>query len=296
MKTIFIIIFVLFALVLAASWFLAGFVMSGKRQSPDEAMKWQSEHYDTSFYDSLIKTKYTIDGYDGYTLHAELLENPGKSEKYMILSHGYTDNRFGSLKYVQMYLDLGYNCIIYDLRGHGENKPSFTTYGILEGRDLARLVEDTRKRYPDMISLGLHGESLGAATTVSSLKYIPEVDFAIADCGFSDIDNVLREGYKNANAPLFLVDLADLGSRLRYRFSLKDMRPIDSLDQNEIPILFIHGADDNFILPKNSQDMFERTKGIREIHLIPGASHAESILTAPDDYKQIVEAFLKRIQ
>lgn len=296
MKTIFIIIFVLFALVLAASWFLAGFVMTGKRQSLDEAMKWQSEHYDTAFYDSLIKTKYTIDGYDGYTLHAELLENLVKSGKYMILSHGYTDNRYGSLKYVQMYLDLGYNCIIYDLRGHGENKPSFTTYGILEGRDLSMLIEDTRNRYPDMISLGLHGESLGAATTVSSLKYIPEVDYAIADCGFSDLENILREGYKNANAPLFLVDLADLGSRLRYRFSLKDMRPIDSLDQNEIPILFIHGADDNFILPKNSQDMFERTKGIREIHLIPDAGHAESILTAPDDYKQIVEAFLKRIQ
>jgi hypothetical protein len=296
MKTILIIIFVLSALILAMSWFLAGFVMTGKRQTPDEAMKWQSEHYDTTFYESLKKTDYTVEGYEGYTLHVELLENPAKTNNYVILSHGYTDNRFGSLKYVKMYLDLGYNCIIYDLRGHGENQPTFTTYGILEGEDLAKLVEDTRNRYPYLRFLGLHGESLGAATTLTSLKYAPDVDFAIADCGFSDIDNVLREGYKNAHAPLFLVDLANLGSRLRYHYSLKDMRPVDSLDQNEIPVLFIHGADDNFILPKNSKDMYERTKGIRDLHLIPGAGHAESILTDPAEYKQFVEAFLKRIQ
>jgi len=293
MKTVIIILAVTAVLGLAAAWFLAGFTMTGKRQTLDEAMEWQSARYDTSFYRDIEKTDYTVTGDGGYILHAELLKNPHPTDQYMILSHGYTDNRIGSLKYARMYLDLGFNCIIYDLRGHGQNAPAFTSYGILEGKDLACLIEDTRERYPELSMLGLHGESLGAASTVTALKYRPQAGFVIADCGFSDIENVLREGYRNAHVPGFLFDLADLGARLRFHFSLKAMRPIDSLDENRIPILFIHGAEDRFILPVNSQDMYERTQGPKEIRLIPGAGHAESILTDPVSYRAAVSDFLR---
>ena len=296
MKTFLIILGVLAELVLVGSWFLASFVVNGNRQTLEEAMRWQSEHYDTSFYQGLEKSGYTVSGDEGYTLHVQYLKNPEQSDKFMILSHGYTDNRMGSLKYVKMYLDLGFNCIIYDLRGHGENETAITTYGLREGKDLAALVKDSRERYPEMSQLGLHGESLGAATTVSALKYQLQVDFAVADCGFSDIENVLRKGYRDAHVPVFLVDLADLGMRLRYDVSLKEMRPIDSLDENRIPVLFIHGAEDSFIIPQNSQDMYERTRGVKELHLIPGAGHAESILTAPEDYQKYVEGFLSELE
>ena len=292
MKTILIILSVLLILMLLTAWWLAGLTMSGKRQTLDEALLWQSEHYDASFYQDLEKTDYTIAGVEGYTLHVQLLKDPTPSDRYVILSHGYTDNRMGSLKYVKMYLELGYNCVIYDLRGHGENAPAPTTYGILESQDLEALIEDTRARYPELTQLGLHGESLGAATTITALKYTPQIDFAVADCGFSDIENVLRQGYKTAHMPGFLFGLADLGARLRYRYALKDMRPIDSLDENLIPILFIHGADDAFILPKNSQDMAARTRGPHEVRLIPGAGHGESILIDPEHYREYVSGFL----
>ena len=243
-KLLIIIAAVVPVLVFALMLWLASFVMTGKRQTLDEAMQWQSEHYDTSFYEKLEKTNYTVKSFDGYELHVQFLKNPTPTDKYMIISHGYTDNRMGALKYVPMYLELGYNCIIYDLRGHGENEPTFTTYGIREGEDISELVKDTRSRYSDISQLGLHGESLGAASTVASMKYKPDVDFAVADCGFSDIDNVLRGAYKYYHMPEFFVDMADLGARVRYGYSLKSMRPIDSLDDNEVPILFIHGADD----------------------------------------------------
>ena len=225
-------------------------------------------------------------------------KNPQKADeqKYIILSHGYTDNRMGALKYAKMYLDLGYHCIIYDLRGHGENEPDITTYGILEGKDLRCLIEDTRNRYPDIRQLGLHGESLGAATTITSLKYHPAVDFVVADCGFCDIENVLKGGFKNSHLPEFFVNLADLGMRFRYHYSIKKMRPIDSLDENEIPILFLHGAEDTFILPKNSEKMAKRTKGYQEFHIIEGAGHAESILVDPETYRQYVGAFLDKLK
>ena len=286
---------VLLALLLAAALLLPPYIMTGKRQTPEEAFAWQSEHYDTSFYQDLEKTEYTAEGAEGYLLHAELLKNPAGGTKYVLLSHGYTDNRLGSLKYVSLYLARGFHCILYDLRGHGENAPTFTTYGLLEGADLDCLIRDTRERYPDLTVLGLHGESLGAATSVTVLKYRPEADFVVADCGFSDIENVLKTGFRNALLPVFLFSLADLGARLRYHYSLRAMRPIDSLPENGIPILFIHGGEDSFILPRNSRDMADRTGGYGELHIIPGAGHAESVLKDPQAYEECLAGFLKTL-
>ena len=55
--------------------------MTGERQTLEEAFDWQKEHYDTSFYDPLEKTEYTITGHEGYVLHALYLKNPEPSDK-----------------------------------------------------------------------------------------------------------------------------------------------------------------------------------------------------------------------
>ena len=107
-----IVVIVLFFIV--AMWLATFVVRGGKRQSVTEALEWQSKKYDTSFYNTLSKTDYTVSGYKGYILHVQFLKNPTPTNRYVIISHGYSDNRIGSLKYVQMYMELGFNCIIYD--------------------------------------------------------------------------------------------------------------------------------------------------------------------------------------
>ena len=296
LKVLLIIVAVLVVLFLLFAYILPNIIMLGKRYTYDESLAWQNERYDTTFYDKLKKTNYTVKGFEDYELHVQFLENPEPTTKYMIISHGYTDNRIGTLKYAKMYLDFGFNCIIYDLRGHGENAKTITTYGIREAQDLKCIIDDTRTRYQDVTVLGLHGESLGAATTITSLKYKPEVDFAVADCGFSDIENVLLNLYKNQHVPGGLYGLADKMCKLRYHVSLSDACPIDSLDDNTVPVLFIHGADDTFIPPKNSEDMAARTKGYSEIHMIQKAEHALSIITDPEQYRVYVKGFLDKIR
>ena len=280
------------ALLAAFCFFLASFSLGGKRQTLDEARAWQAAHYDVSWYDRTEKKDYTVRSFDGYVLHAQLLAGPAPSGRYIILSHGYTDNRIGSLKYAKMYLDLGFQVILYDLRGHGENAPACCTYSVRERKDLAALIADTRARYPDLRRLGLHGESLGAATSVAVLEGKPPVDFVVADCGFSEIGSVMRAGLKNMHLPGFLIGPVSLCVKIRCGSFYRDMRPIDSLRQNEIPILFIHGAQDDFIPPAHSQAMARATKGFSMVRLTEGAGHAQSILTAPEKYRGFVESFL----
>ena len=290
-----IIIAVLLIVTAAFAFFGAGYSLNIRRQTLEEARTWQENHYDLSWYDPLEKTDYTVTSYDGYVLHAQYLQNPDQSSKYIIISHGYSDNRFGALKYAKMYLDFGFNVIVYDLRGHGLNEQTFCTYSARERKDLLAMIQDSRQRWPDMTLFGLHGESLGAATSIAVLEDKPPVDFVVADCGFSEIVNVLKNGMQAMHLPDFLTEIMSIGAKVRFGYSYNDMRPIDSLKDNRIPILFIHGGSDSFVLPENSEKMKEATQGYAELHLIPNVDHAMSIISEPDRYREIVSAFLEKI-
>lgn len=295
MKWIIIILVVLIVLLFVLGFRMADTTMSTKPQTLEEATKWQQEHGDISWYDNVEKTDYTVSSYDGYVMHVQFIKNSVESRKYILISHGYTDNRIGSLKYADIYLNLGFNVILYDLRGHGLNEKTYCSYSVREAKDLIALIDDSKERYKDAEVFGLHGESLGAATSIACLQYNPEVDFVVSDCGFSNITKVLKGGMKMMHMPQFMVDVAGFCAGIKYGIPFSKMRPVDALKDNEIPILFIHGAADRFIIPENSEEMQKTTKGYSELHLIKDADHAASVFTDHESYAEYVKEFLKTL-
>ena len=278
--------------VAALGFHIASTAMAGRRQTLEEARNWQERYYDISWYDPLEKEDYTVTGGDGYVLHAQLLKSPEAATGLVIISHGYTDNRFGALKYARTYLERGFNVVIYDLRGHGLNEPAPCTYTALERNDLLAVIRDALERFPEASFLGLHGESLGAATSIAVLEDKPPVDFVVADCAFSEIAPVIAGVVEKNGLPAFLADVASVCSKICCGYSYRQMRPIESLKDNTVPILFIHGEKDDFIPPEHSRQLKEATAGPAELHLIPGAPHAMSAIWAPEVYRQYVAGFL----
>ena len=288
------IVVLIIVVLIAAGFLIARLTMAVKPCTLEEARTWQEEkeHCDLSWYDSMEKADYTVTSYDGYILHAQFLKSPGDTNRYVIISHGNTGNRFGSMKYAKMYLEQGFHVIVYDLRGHGLNEPTFCTFTIRERKDLLAMILDSRKRFPQASLFGIHGESLGASVSIAVLEEKPPVDFVVADCGFSEILPVLKIKAADMHVPGFLFDWASVCAKIRFGYSFSQMRPIESLRENTVPILYIHGADDHAIPPEHSERMMEATKGYSEIHLIPGATHASSILTDPKVYRECVANFL----
>ncbi len=281
------------ALTLGFGCILASFSMRIRRQTLAEARAWQEEHYDLSWYDRLEREDYTLRCRDGYLLHVQHLHNPKPANRAVIISHGLTDNRFGALKYAKPYLDLGFDIVVYDLRGHGENEKTYCTYSLRESRDLNLLIRDTRDRFPELKTLGLHGESLGAATSVAVLRFSPKVDFVVSDCAFAEIKPILEAGLRSMHLPAGLIGLAGFCTRLLYHCSYSQMRPIDSLSKAKAPILFIHGAADELIPPEHAEAMHAVVADRSELHLVEDAPHALSVLTAPQDYRRWLRGFLR---
>lgn len=260
----------------------------------EQEMKWEKEHSLWGNFDSYEKEEYKVKGYKDYELNVVLVKNPNAGNKYVILSHGYKSNRYGNVKYIDTYINLGFNCIIYDVRGHGNNEKAIVSLGQFESLDLEKIIEDTYKRYGD-ISLGLHGESMGSATSLSVLKYKPKVDFVVADCGFSNLYDLIDDLYKNQKFG-FITPFVNMSMKLNYGYDMKNTSPKTILRDNEVPVCFIHGKNDSFVLPKHSVINSENDKGYSEVHLIENAEHAQSReVLGEKEYTDIVREFLKKV-
>ena len=299
MKKIIIAIAIIIVLI-AIGWYcrfilgLASQIAAPNVSTLDKEISWEKEHKLWGEYDDYEKEDYIVKGLNDYDLNVTLVKNPIPSDKYVIISHGFKSNRYGAVKYVDSYIDLGFNCIIYDMRDHGENAKAAVSLGQFESEDLYKLIEDTYNRYGN-IKLGLHGESMGAATSLMVLAKKPKVDFVVADCGFSNLYDLIYKVYDLAKTP-FVLPSVNTAMKLRYGYDMKKTSPKDALVGNEVPICFIHGEADTFILPENSQVNKAATSGYSELHVVPNAAHAQSReVLGEAEYRSIISDFLKNI-
>ena len=267
-----------------------------KRAPYDEVIDEMKEAGVYGNFESYDKKDYIVKGLDGYELHCAKISTPETvgTGKYLIYSHGHQSNMYAASKYCDAFIELGFTCIIYDLRAHGANEKAICSMGGYEGQDLNYLIEDTYSRYGDVELLGLHGESMGASTTLNALRYTDKVDFVVADCGFESLKFMVHDMYNDMYLYPFGT-CADIGFKLIYGIDDAEVSGIDALKGKGVPILFVHGLDDDWIDVENSKDMYEEAQKYAycELWLVEGAGHARSRQVAGEEaYKQHIDDFL----
>ncbi len=231
---------------------------------------------------------------DGSYIFGDFSENE-EGKGIMIIAHGYTWNREGSLKYAQFFYKHGFSILIYDERGHGENKSKFTTMGYKEGKDIVNIVNYCREKYGNDLPIGLHGESMGGASVLEAMQYSPKVDFVINDCGYSSLRKLLLHKMRQAHIPSFFIYGSNIMLKMFFHFSMEDVIPMNEVKKSNIPLLIIHGANDNFVPPDEAKEIYQARKENSEIHLIEGADHAQSYQVNPQAYEEICMSFIDKI-
>ncbi len=295
MIIIIILISIIFVAVSAFSIGLMRFITLPKYRTPcSESKSIETRDNLWGNFDLYEKITFNMQMDDGYLLHGLLI--PGScSGKFVIITHGYTYNKFGGAKYVNVFHELGYNAVIYDIRHHGDNKDFFCSMGHYESKDICNIARILREKYGQDISIGLHGESLGAASSLLALGSETNFSFCVADCPFTDLGILLEDlGWNIMHIPKPLSHLASFASFIIHGYRLDHIKPIDSFKTNtSTPVCFIHGADDKFIPPAHSSNAYNSCKQYKELHLILHAGHAESYKFARDEYHNIVSTFLE---
>jgi fermentation-respiration switch protein FrsA (DUF1100 family) len=209
--------------------------------------------------------------------------------------HGYTYTRFGSYKYAPMFLEKGFNLLMPDQRFHGKSEGRNTTLGLKESQDCLKWIEYLKANTTTR-QIGLHGESMGAATVLHTAKDTSDINFVISDCAFSQFKKQVKYLiWKQNKLPGFFVYIANLFAK-KYQSSIIKNNPVESIQHIKVPILLIHGKDDTYIPVEHFVALKKQLKPSDSSALFEGADHAMSYETNPTKYKQIVYTFLKSIQ
>ncbi len=238
---------------------------------------------------------------DDIVIKGEYIVNPmdeGTRKKVCILCHGQTVSRAGAVKYAKLFYDLGYNIVLFDQRYFGLTGGEYCTLGYKEAEDVKRVIAFTKTIFGEDCFFGLHGESEGAACSIKVLD-TEKPDFVVADCPFADLGRLINEqAFKRAlwigkKAALKAVEIGVE----RCGFDYREVRPIDSLNDCNVPILFMHGKRDRLINWKHSKDMYLMCKNeLSRIYIFPSTDHARSIFNYAISYKELLTEFVNTVE
>lgn len=230
-----------------------------------------------------------------YSINA-IFVYPNDTNKWVVLCHGVTENKISSIKYLNMFVDMGYNCVIYDARRHGDSGGIHSTYGFYEKYDLESVIKYLLDHYGEDIEFGIHGESMGAATMLLYAGELSnEAKFYISDASFSKFADQLTfifGQYSRAASPFILI-VTNLFFRVRSKFSLFKVSPIRIIDKIEQPILFIHSKNDKFIPYHQTKELYEKKKGPKMAWYPGRGGHVESFNRNQEAYVAKVTYFLE---
>ena len=231
---------------------------------------------------------------DGYEIHGDIsLQNP---HKFVICCHGHSSNSNRAVKYGKLYFSLGYSVVLYDARGHGDNARVPVTMGHQESKDLNNIINIIKDLYGKDVQISLSGVSMGAVTSLLATQYAQDIKWIVADCPFASLDLFMREIIKQHQPVFTIYWLIKLFNKAKFHYDIKDVNAMEVIKNNEVPVLFIHGAKDNFIVPEHQNKLVSCQKGYKKAILFPEAGHGESFNSDPNRYKQEVSDFIKEVE
>ncbi|MCD7033271.1 alpha/beta hydrolase [Metabacillus sp. GX 13764] len=300
MKKLLIALGIFLSYVTIVGFFFTSKMMFIKRKTDEEILETETAggHYNHEEFTKLEKIPVSVPSSFGYDIKGSLIA-PYQNKQFIILCHGVTVSRYNSIKYMNLFLKRGWNVLIYDHRRHGESGGKTTSFGHYEKFDLQSVVHWLKKEYGEDLTLGIHGESMGAVTTLLYAGMIEDgADFYIADCPFEDFGRQLAYRLKvEFRLPGALVmPIANVFLKLRDKYLIKDVSPIQVVDRIQHPVLFIHSENDDYIPSESSRLLYEKKLGAKKIFIAEKGSHAMSYAENREEYQRILDEFLSEIQ
>lgn len=238
----------------------------------------------------------TAVGHSTWELKADYVPAASKSNKTVVVAHGYMNTKEDMAAYIRMFHDAGYNVLAPDDRGHGQSDGNYIGYGWVDRLDYQKWLKQLVRRGGAQQKIALFGASMGGATVMylSGMDLPKQVQAIVEDCGYTSVNAELsfqaKSMYSLPSWPLVpsVLRLAQLYTGVDYPAASATR----ALKKNTLPTFFIHGANDKFVPTKMVYANYKASAGVKKLWVVPGAGHAQSETKHPAEYKRRVLNFL----
>ena len=251
-----------------------------------ESRQWLSEN----------SVNVSLKSQDDLNLHAAYIYQ--NSHIYMIMVHGYRGDGASIISPIKQMKKAGYNLLIPDLRGHGFSEGDYIGMGWDDREDIIQWIDYLLSKDPHA-SIILYGVSMGGATVmdVAGEKLPHQVKAIIEDCGYTSVWDIFKAhiDMNNIESEVAL-HMASLVTKIRAGYYLEDVRPIEQVKKSQTPMLFIHGAEDNFVPFSMVNELYNAATCPKEKLVIQGAGHANSCSVNSELYYQTIFRFIEKYE
>jgi fermentation-respiration switch protein FrsA (DUF1100 family) len=167
---------------------------------------------------------------------------------------------------------------IFDYREYGKSRGRISRAGTFKDAAAAyRYVTETREVPP--VEIILFGRSLGAALATDLAVRVP-CRSLIIESGFTSFSDI---------AKLYAPIIFDWRLRVPYD-------NLGKIDKLKVPLLIIHGSDDEFIPVEMARRLFSTAKEPKELYIIPGAHHNDTFAVGGRKYFERLRTFIYRLE
>lgn len=248
--------------------------------------------------DEIDHEKVTILSRDGTLLSARYY-HVSDGAPIHIEFHGYRSRATTDFCGINVLVrDLGHNTLLVDQRAHGNSGGKSITFGIKERYDCLDWVNYVTNRFGTDTKIILSGLSMGGATVLmaSELDLPENVIGIMADCPYSSPKEIIKQECKKMKLPAALAyPFIRLGAIIFGRFDPSAANAKDAVSKTKIPILIIHGEDDDFVPCSMSREIYDSCASDKTLVTIPKASHGISYIIDRPLYENKVSEFLNKI-
>ncbi len=218
-----------------------------------------------------------ITSYDNLKLHGYYIPPfDKKSNNLAIVVHGYQSKATDMIIIGQMYVKMGFQVLLIDLRSHGESEGTFTTFGYYEKYDLKRWINFALRTYGADLNILIHGVSMGAATAMMTVGLdIPKnVKFLLLDSGFTTVKKTFLNANKTKMLRFFFLGI-DIILYSKHKFLLEQIRPLKYMRKNQIPFLIVQGDLDRAVPLDMAKKLYSVSiANKKDIYIVRNSKHA----------------------
>lgn len=256
---------------------------------------WRKQYVDWA--DGQVMERCTITSDRGDVLRGYYFPPDKPSDIIVIGSHGFhADHTVDPYTFIKHYHDRGWGFFCCDHVASGESSGDYVGFDFFESRDMLLWIDYLRARFGSDIKLILHGVSMGASTVLQLADKCPDcVKLIISDCAYTgaldEFEHVVKSFGIRAAKPILWVF-----NKMNIRFAGFDFKETDvrnSVVNAKVPILFIHGEEDDFVPLKMAQELYKICGApLKKIKTFKNASHAESLMKNEKEYLKTVDEFI----
>ena len=276
---------------------LIGYIVSkSDNNGPDEFLEFNKSKHE--WIKKQNNEKITIKSHRNKNLVGYLTYPAEKSNVFVVFAHGHhTDHNGDPANFLQYYVEKGYNFLAMDHVSCGESKGMFTGFDYFEHKDCLLWINYLINRFGRDIKIIIHGVSMGGATTCKMVNLVPtQVKLAIADCPYTSAAEEFEETVKGVGIkhPIPIVKAFNAVNKVFAGYDLNDTEVRSAVTDAKVPMLFVHGDNDGLVPTKMGIELYELCSSPKELFIVNGAGHADSIRVDEAGYHQKLDEFINK--